>query len=109
MNLGFPEMAFLFLLALLLFGPKKMPEIGRQLGRALAEFKKASDHFKMQIEDEVRNLEIENRNVTAPENTIAAHYEPSDVPPPIILPPQEDLDRVQQIKSLHDEAGYGNV
>jgi sec-independent protein translocase protein TatB len=61
MNLGMPEMIFIFLLALIIFGPKKMPEIGRQIGRALAEFKKASNDFKMQIEDEVRQLEYDEQ------------------------------------------------
>lgn len=59
MNLGFPEMLFLGLLALLLFGPKRLPEIGRQVGRFLAEFKRASNEFQSQLEEEVRNLEVE--------------------------------------------------
>lgn len=59
MNLGFPEMMFIFILALILFGPKKLPEIGRQIGKGLAEFKRASREFQSQIEDEVRKLEIE--------------------------------------------------
>jgi len=59
MNLGFPEMLFIFLLALIIFGPKKMPEIGRQIGRALAEFKRASNEFKAQIETEISNLDRE--------------------------------------------------
>jgi TatA/E family protein of Tat protein translocase len=59
MNLGFPEMMFIFILALILFGPKKLPEIGRQIGKGLAEFKRASREFQSQIEDEVRNLEFE--------------------------------------------------
>ena len=59
MNLGFPEMLFLGLLALLLFGPRRLPEIGRQIGKALAEFKRASSEFQTQLEDEVRQLEKE--------------------------------------------------
>ncbi|MCU1311095.1 MAG: sec-independent translocation protein [Candidatus Angelobacter sp.] len=59
MNLGFSEMAFLVILGLLLFGPKKLPEIGRQIGRILAEFKKASNEFQAQLNDEVRKLELE--------------------------------------------------
>jgi len=59
MNLGFPEMMFIFILALILFGPKKLPEIGRQIGKGLAEFKRASREFQSQIEDEVRKLEME--------------------------------------------------
>jgi TatA/E family protein of Tat protein translocase len=59
MNLGFPEMIFLFFLALIIFGPKKLPEIGRQIGRALNEFKRASNEFKAQIESEISKLDVE--------------------------------------------------
>jgi TatA/E family protein of Tat protein translocase len=59
MNLGMPEMIFIFLLALVVFGPRKLPELGRQLGKALAEFKKASNEFKNQLEVEMMNIELE--------------------------------------------------
>lgn len=59
MNLGMPEMIFLVLIGLLLFGPKKLPEIGRHLGRFMAEFKRASNEFQAQLNDEVRKLELE--------------------------------------------------
>jgi TatA/E family protein of Tat protein translocase len=59
MNLGFPEMIFIFIGALILFGPKKLPEIGRQIGKALNEFKRASNEFRSQIETEIANLERE--------------------------------------------------
>lgn len=61
MNLGMPEMIFIFLLALVVFGPRKLPELGRQLGKALAEFKKASNEFKNQLEAEMMNIELEER------------------------------------------------
>src|SRR5437868_13990017 len=65
MNLGMPEMIFIFLLALIIFGPRKLPEIGRQLGRALGEFKRASNDFKAQLEDEIRQIEqIEQQEKT---------------------------------------------
>jgi TatA/E family protein of Tat protein translocase len=64
MNLGFPEMIFIFFLALIIFGPKKLPEIGRQIGKALNEFKRASNEFRSQIEAEINNLEIENPRQT---------------------------------------------
>jgi sec-independent protein translocase protein TatB len=57
--LGFSETAFLVLLGLLLFGPKKLPEIGRQIGRLMAEFRRASAEFQNQLTDEVRQLERE--------------------------------------------------
>src|SRR5215472_1971055 len=61
MNLGFSEMIFIFFLALIIFGPKKLPEIGRQIGKALNEFKRASNDFKAQIESEINNLDAEVR------------------------------------------------
>src|SRR5438445_12452862 len=64
MNLGFSEMVFIFLIALIIFGPKKLPEIGRQIGRALNEFKRASNEFKSQIESEIAQLDLENSRQT---------------------------------------------
>lgn len=79
MNLGLPEMIFIFLLALIIFGPRKLPEIGRQVGKAMAEFKRASNEFKAQIEGEMRNLELEEAikrepapQILPPEGSIAA-------------------------------------
>ncbi|MGA8111534.1 MAG: twin-arginine translocase TatA/TatE family subunit, partial [Acidobacteriaceae bacterium] len=56
----FGDSIFIFLLALVLFGPKKLPEIGRQVGKLLAEFRRASNEFKFQIQEEMRNLEEED-------------------------------------------------
>jgi len=52
-SLGFPEIAFIFVLALLIFGPKKLPEIGRTLGRGVAEFRKATNELKRSINTEL--------------------------------------------------------
>jgi TatA/E family protein of Tat protein translocase len=62
MNLGLPEMIFIFVIALIIFGPKKLPEIGRQVGRALNEFKRASNEFKAQIESEIDRIDLEERS-----------------------------------------------
>lgn len=56
--LGVPELILIFVVALLLFGPRKMPQIGRSLGRAIGEFRRASNEFKRTIEDEVAADEI---------------------------------------------------
>jgi len=71
MNFGFSgEMIFLFLLALILFGPKKMPEIGRQVARFLNEFRRASNEFRSQIESEINSLDSVNANATTPRQQI---------------------------------------
>jgi sec-independent protein translocase protein TatB len=63
MNFGFSgEMIFLFLLALILFGPKRMPEIGRQVARFLNEFRRASYEFRSQIESEINSLDTKDTN-----------------------------------------------
>ena len=73
MNLGFPEMIFLFLMALLIFGPKKLPEVGRQIGRALNEFKRASNEFKSQIENEIAQLDRDTEpQILPPEPPVGA-------------------------------------
>lgn len=77
MNLGLPEMIFIFVMALIIFGPKKLPEIGRQIGKAMNEFKRASNEFRSQIEGEIRNLELD-------ENA-------KRQPVPQILPPQPSV------------------
>src|SRR3954462_9327124 len=59
MNLGMPEMIFIFLLALVVFGPRKLPEIGRELGKVLAELKRASNDFKSQLETEIEQVNLE--------------------------------------------------
>ena len=57
-SLGIQEMILIFIVALIVFGPKRLPEIGRTLGKALSEFKKATDDFKNTIEREVRVDEL---------------------------------------------------
>ncbi len=57
-SLGFPELIFIFLLALLIFGPKKMPELGRTLGKAMAEFRKATTDLKRTINAELMEQEM---------------------------------------------------
>jgi sec-independent protein translocase protein TatA len=52
-SIGMPELILIFVVALLVFGPKKLPELGKSLGRGLAEFKRASDDLKRTIEDEI--------------------------------------------------------
>lgn len=53
-NIGFPELLIILIIALLIFGPKKLPEVGRNIGRAIKEFRRASDELKEKIENEIK-------------------------------------------------------
>lgn len=59
-NIGFPELLIILALALLIFGPKKLPEIGKSIGRALREFRKTSDEIKEKIEEEIHTEEFKS-------------------------------------------------
>ena len=62
-SLGVPEMIFIFVLALLLFGPKKLPEVGRTIGKAMGEFRRASSELKATFDREMQTLERETESI----------------------------------------------
>ena len=119
--LGFPELIFILVLALLIFGPKRLPEIGRTIGRGMAEFRKASTDLKRTINTELALdepvtppvrpwLEPRMEPTSAPERTAprAPHpvltaadgseaLEPDDVPD---LPLSADEDKVLSSEPL---------
>jgi sec-independent protein translocase protein TatB len=63
-RMSFSETIFLFFLALIIFGPKKLPEIARQVGKWMNEFRRASNEFKSQIEQEIAHLDVESNKQT---------------------------------------------
>lgn len=79
-NLGMPELMMIMLLALLLFGPKKLPEIGKQVGKALGEFKRASNDLKRSIQDEMDKAQ-------AGLDSISSEVKPEPKPEPPALAP----------------------
>jgi TatA/E family protein of Tat protein translocase len=92
-SLGLPELLMIFVVALIVFGPRKLPEIGKTLGKALGEFKKASDELKNTIEREVHVEELKDlKNVTVmpPPDTTVSRAEPAAIaapePPPTPAP-----------------------
>src|SRR6202167_4994471 len=75
--MSFSETIFLFVLALVIFGPKKLPEIARQAGKLLAELRRASNEFKSQIETEIAHLEVQKKQEilppsASPQGTVAS-------------------------------------
>jgi TatA/E family protein of Tat protein translocase len=76
-SIGLPELILIFVIALLLFGPKKLPDIGRTVGKALSEFRRASNDLKRSLEeevaaDELRRIRSDLRDVASPVTVPAA-------------------------------------
>ena len=68
-SIGMPELIVIFLIALVIFGPRKLPELGRSLGKGIAEFKRASNELRSTLEEEIR---MEERTGAAkPQSTTA--------------------------------------
>jgi len=63
--IGFPEMLVILVVALIIFGPRKLPELGRSLGRSINEFKRASNELRSTLDDEIR-AEERKQPVVAP-------------------------------------------
>jgi sec-independent protein translocase protein TatA len=74
--IGVQEMVMIFLVALVLFGPKKLPELGRLLGKGLSEFRKAKNELKATFETHLNELDREVR-LSDPQSKTAADYSPS--------------------------------
>ena len=72
---GFPEMFAIFIIALLLFGPKKLPELGRTLGKALSEFRRAKNELKATFESHLQELERETKlsEISSSSSSSSAH------------------------------------
>jgi sec-independent protein translocase protein TatA len=85
-SLGMPELIVIFVIALIIFGPRKLPELGRSLGKSLAEFKRASNELKSTLEEEIRmedqriNLEASRATSPAAVTAEAADVHPSAEP-----------------------------
>ena len=64
-SIGMPELIIIFVIALIIFGPRKLPELGRSLGRSLNEFKKASNDLQNTLEQEIKLEEQKEKDVAA--------------------------------------------
>jgi sec-independent protein translocase protein TatA len=77
-SIGMPELIIILVIALIIFGPRKLPELGRSLGKSINEFKKASNELRSTLEEEISAEEQKDRARVA-----AAATPPAAVPPPV--------------------------
>ena len=76
-SVGVPELIIIFTIALIIFGPRKLPELGKSLGKSLAEFKRASNELKSTLDEEIRSEERRSTERQEPPR-VAASVEPID-------------------------------
>jgi sec-independent protein translocase protein TatA len=88
-SIGMPELIIIFVIALIIFGPRKLPELGRSLGKSLAEFKKASNELKSTLEEEIR-LEEQRTTFEASKAATAAQATTTTVTADPTVPTVED-------------------
>jgi sec-independent protein translocase protein TatA len=68
-SIGMPELIIILTLALIIFGPRKLPELGRSLGKSLGEFKRASNELRNTLDEEIRIEEEKTQRVAKPATT----------------------------------------
>ena len=95
-QLGFQELLVIFIIALLVFGPKKLPELGKSLGKGLREFKRATNELKSSWDDQVRDAESELSSTAQDFKDIERDLR-KDLDP---IPKIKDLDPTPKIKDL---------
>lgn len=99
-SIGMPELVIILVIALIIFGPRKLPELGRSLGRSIGEFKKASNELRSTLEEEIRFEEQrEDRTAMKAEQhsaAAAATSTPSPVEPSIPAVPNLDSPTVSR-------------
>src|SRR5216117_2593176 len=83
-SIGMPELIIIFVIALIIFGPRKLPELGRSLGKSLSDFKRASNELKSTLEEEIR-LDEQRANLEA--SRAAAAATAAATPPPVQATP----------------------
>jgi len=88
--IGMPELIIILVIALIIFGPRKLPELGKSLGRSLNEFKKASTELQNTLEQEIKIEEQKEQAVKAKERDATAEVAPLRVDP-ITPPPGEPV------------------
>jgi TatA/E family protein of Tat protein translocase len=96
-SIGMPELIIIFVIALIIFGPRKLPELGRSLGKSINEFKRASNELKSTLEEEIR-LDEQRANLEASKAASAAA---AAVPPPAPVVPVAPAEIVPPAPTSH--------
>jgi len=93
-SIGMPELIIILVIALIIFGPRKLPELGRSLGRSIGEFKKASNELRNTLDEEIRIEEQRDQRAATKaeqDSAIAAAIPPPSATPPVTpTPPVDD-------------------
>ena len=79
-SVGFPELVVIFVIALIVFGPRRLPEIGKALGQGISEFKRASSELQSRLEEEIEKDKV-RPNTSAPTEAAAPANPPQSAPP----------------------------
>ena len=82
-SIGMPELIIIFVIALIIFGPRKLPELGRSLGRSLNEFKKASNDLQNTLEQEIK---LEEQKEQKEKDAAAAAARRAETEGPVVTP-----------------------
>jgi sec-independent protein translocase protein TatA len=94
-SIGMPELIIIFVIALIIFGPRKLPELGRSLGKSLAEFKKASNELKSTLEEEIR-LEEQRSAIEERKTAAQAATAPTVTAQTVTAPPADPTPHVDE-------------
>jgi sec-independent protein translocase protein TatA len=79
-SIGMPELIIILVIALIIFGPRKLPELGRSLGRSIGEFRRASNELRSTLEEEIRVEEQKTSTPKAPSATSETAADPKTEP-----------------------------